>query len=782
MPGLTGAVKNKLTDLLNSRRQSVQQTLNQQLWESGTILAVDDAGLQERISIVRRMLNEISSADLSEATHIAYISYRNRGITRIQQNIDFDKYDRIKKWVSGETPLADDMNYIFPRIKHVDDMLQPLRNDFGNSWNIPGMVEYPDGNPDKLTHIKFYGPFVELLGKVLEHLTGNVSPQIQERLGEINSQISKTIRTLNRISWCMDMVDYNVVTDGAINLLAETLKNNCTPRMMLTDQFTPMVLEDSVGAYRETPRQAYIFRPLPDSRLHNYSQYLPEVGLISEYSMQVKHQRFGYGKHLYSQSLFPGEEVTIEMSTKSKREIEVTTNSSEKVFEDATSETSTDFNQELNNEFSKTTDKSNKDSFSASATLSASYLGASVSGSVSTSSESSNQVNEFAKGMENTTDKLATKLSDQRQVTFEQSTTSKETLSEENEQKTTRKFVNINKERTLTFNFFQITREYLNTLYLDDISFYYTSGKYRIAAIFVPIGFDPDKLTDAPDNEGYQQLKSVLTSLAGEGETWDSLVDRKVVRRIPGEVADAFPQNALAILFHPPYHETMPLAVTNAFIASTFDKEENAVFDINHSIWRFLGNGTVSPEGLGISAFPKPEGELKQWPETEGAPSPYTTIFRSDKKVVADRIKVIGVAKKPYEYNLANIDICYSKVRHFRARYVDEGARNTLPLPVFRKTYVINTEGVYCENMLGQCGALEQFATDHRRLDVDAKRIANEQARLMTPPDIQHYTDSDGNTDFGLYGKAVEQYERIVKANRPEAVPATTPTGTESSN
>ncbi len=778
MPGLIEAVKGSLITQLQAQREHYLHIFQNQRNESGYLIGTEDVNLQNKIALVRLMYQELGTADLSEKTHVGYIEYVSRGITRIRQNTDFPPYTRIDGWVSGAEDLIPDLDFILSRLTHINNThLKKLRDQFGSNWYIPGFVSNVQFSnlQDKLITFKIYGPFVELLNMVLNHLTKDITPEIRAQIQRLDQEMATTVHALNKISWCMKMVEENVVTDQAINLLADRLKANSSSRLVITDSFVPLVLEPATGPYQETPDQRYVFRPMPDSRRHNYDEYMPETGLISEYSMQVSHQRFGYGKHLYSQSLFPGEEVNLEMSTKSKREVEITTNSSEKIFEDATSETSKDFNQELNNEFSKTSDRAKKDNFSASASISASYFGASVSGSISSASESSIQVNEVAKALENTTDKLATKLSDQRQVTFEQSSGYKALSVDETEEKTTRKFVNINKDRTLTFNFFQITREYLSTLYLDEIRFLYSSGRYRLATIFVPPGFNPSLSKDK--SKAYQELQKVINNMSKEGVTWQSLVDRKIVRHLPGEVVDAFPPDSLVILFHPPYHEIMPLAITNFFLATTFDKEKNAVFAINHSIWRFLGNGTVSPEGLGVSAFPKPEGEFEKWPSTGGRRSPHTQIFKSEKKVVADRVKVTGVAKKSYEFELANIDLCYSRVRHFRSRYTDTtGERDTLPLAIFSKTHVINTEGVYCENMLGQCSALEEFASEHRQLDVEAKRISNAQARLMTPPDRADFKGEDGETDFETYAKAVAQYEKIVKANRPEILASTNET------
>lgn len=776
MPGLLNAANENLKTKLNTKLSALNIKLNQLVLEQQQIIVPEENELNDSIFRISRLNQELSaSQDYVEETHLVFIQHdpptgADRK-TRITQESIY-KYAQIDNFLNNDEDFISSFDNIVRRIKNVEmSQIQGLRDRYGLDWN---KKDIPLNDGSKLEVFSVRSTFMDLLNKVLNHLKTKVSEEVKGLLDENMQKMNMVQSTIQKIRWAITMINSSVISDSVINKLTTTLKQAFTTNKVVDSTFIPLLLERTYGAYGETVRLPYKLQPLPENRLKDYNEYAPEVGLISEYSMEVKHQRFGYGKHLYSQSLFPGETVSIDMSTKSKKEIEVTVNSSEKVFEDANSETSTDFNQELNNELSKTTDKSKKDNFSASATLSAQGFGVSVSGSISKSTEASQQVNEFAKSVENTSDKLAKKLSDQRQVTFEQTNNQKTLSTFEEETKTTRKFENINKEKTLTFNFFQITREYLNTLYLDNINFIYTSGKYRIATIFVPVEFDIEIV-----RQTNKELDDLLKKLENENLTWQKLEEQKIVRRIPGQLSDSLLPGSIIVLFQPPYYEIKSLSSTNLFLAQTFDQENGTVFEINHHIWKYIGGDNISPDGLNIAAFPQSKTELKTWPKTGDKDAPETSIFDSTDKVVADKIVVKGVASKEYEYLLANIDLCTKRVQHYSARYVNKQRENAIPMSIFNKTFIINTEGVYCENMLGKCGALEQFATDHRRLDVEAKTIANQQAIIMLPPNISNYT-KDGVVDFDNYGKAVEQYEKMIKAQKTEVTTIANTTNTNS--
>lgn len=732
---------------------------------------------KDKILADLNMLNILSAylmrADFTEESQLITIKYDHKtgtdpAVINILKSVDPFTDDQIENYLSGG--FVDQYEQLVGKLQIAYDLItKTIIPKYGLTWNIKS-DEFIQGNGNlqyKITNFKVNGLFMELIGRIKSH-TIQLQEEFRPKFEKYDARLQEKLSDKENAIQSLAMTKSGAVIDEVINRLSAHFSTTTERKKMLDNSFNPLLLSQKKGAYDEAPAEGFEIVPVPENRLGSLNQQRPEVGLISEYNMEVKHLRFGYGKHLYSQSLFPGEEVSIEMSSKSSKQVEITTNSSEKIFEDANSETSTDFNKELNHELGKTNDSSKKSQTNASISLEASGFGVSVSGSLSKNTESSQHVNEVAKNVANTTDKLARKLSDQRQVTFDRTSLEKVLTTLEEEEKTTRKFVNSNKDRTLTFNFFQITREYLNTFSLQDILFYYTSGRYRVACMFVPAhiyDLSKEMLEDQQaSNPGIIPLVQAINKLDKEGYTWNMLRDQKIIRKIPGEVADYFSRDSIVILYEPPYQEIMPLAVTNFFLAKRFDKESNSIFEINNHIWNYIGGGVISPEGLSIAAFPLTKTEMEKWPQSGDKAADETTVFGSTKKIVADTVNIKGIGNKTYTILLPNIDLCYQSVQHFRAKYLAEGERFCLPLPIFQKKYVINTEGVYCENMLGSCGALEEFATKHRDMDLITKQYTNEQERLAIPPDSKNFLGDDGKIDFASYGKAVELYERSIRA------------------
>lgn len=768
-PGILEAISTGIKQSIEKRINIISSDLNSQVSFMLQGLTPEETVLTNNITTLNRLMAHLMRADFNESSKIIDIKYSVLLGDDVNNTIKTFTQENIKNYLLNG--FGDSYEIVLEKLSVILDTIETRYVErFGPTWNIKSET-YTRGNVGSetfmLIHFKVYNPLLELIALVKQHAI-QLLEEFRPKLEKYEERYQEALRNKENAIQSLAMTKSGAVTDEVINRLSAHFITTTERKKVLDSSFNPLLLSKKKGAYDETPVESFEIVPVPENRLGSLTFQRPEVGLISEYDVEVKHLRFGYGKHLYSQSLFPGEEVSLEMSSKISKQVEITTNSSEKIFEDANSETSTDFNKELNNEFGKTSDSSKKIQTNASISLEASGFGVSVSGSLSKNTESSQHVNEVAKNVANTTDKLARKLSDQRQVTFDRTSLEKVLTTLEDEEKTTRKFVNSNKDRALTFNFFQITREYLNTFSLQDILFYYTSGRYRVTSIFVPAHiYELEKENLIPlqtQNKGIMQLVQAITKLEREGLTWNMLRDQKIVRKIPGEVADYFSRESIVILYEPPYQEIMPLALTNYFLAKRFDKESNSIFEINNHIWNYIGGGTISPEGLSIAAFPLTKDEMEKWPASGDQQAAETSVFSSTKKVVADSLTLKGIGNKSYTILLPNIDLCYQSVQHFRAKYLAEGERFCLPLPIFQKKYVINTEGVYCENMLGSCGALEEFATKHRDMDLITKQYTNEQERLAIPPDSKSFLGEDGKIDFASYGKAVELYERSIRA------------------
>lgn len=549
------------------------------------------------------------------------------------------------------------------------------------------------------------------------------------------------------------------------------IKNNEDQKVVSSNQsILSLVLTEKKGSYQEIPTQKWILNKLSPDRAANFLDPQPKVGLLKEYSFELQHKGFGVGRHLHSQALFPGEELEMEVKNVKKVTTEITENSAEKIFEGNGRETQEDFNKELQDELNKS--RSNASNESASVSASASFFSAKVDASYNWSA--STEENKASKAISKTTNKLANKLSDKREISIETTTNTKNLIELEETASKKRKFQNINKERTLTFNFFQVTRKYETRFNLDDIMFYYTSGAHNIVKIFANVGFFD---AVAQNTEEREEINKALVELSKQyGLTGDDALDLETLEeeglfeQIPLELANRYPEDTLIFILSEPFQHYLPLGLTNSFLASTFD--EDMAKEINKAIWFYIGGGVLSPEGLGVGAFPKAVTELNEMGmeiQTDGAESPRIelTIGTTQKQVIADEIFITNTKK---QYKLANIDLRYAMVNGYQERFIksDDLPLGCLPVLINRDHHIINTDGVYTENMLGQCGALEEFATDHRRLDVEAKETANQHAKRMLPPAIEDFKQEDGSIDKEAYNDAVAAFVKITEAVKLE--------------
>lgn len=652
---------------------------------------------------------------------------------------------------------------ISAKLEKLKDFFKSMDDEFGAEWNIPSSNFKTFNN--KIFKVKgFYAPigFKEFAQKIKDEFYryATTHTHLFSRSEAITTgEVGVLMGNLDIVK---DQLNSGVVVDNIISSVVYHLRNSLSVVKHVPDFLSHAVM------LKDSNKDIFLVTP-PENRLRldNLLDYAPNMGIVTEFSLEILHQKFGFGKHLYSESLFPGEEVTLEVSSKSKKEVEVTTTSSEKIFEEANEKTSSDFQEEVNKELNDSYNKNLTSSESVNLSASGGVFGISLSAGYNNQSSSSETINNAAKKVNNVTNKLAKELSDQRQVTFEKSTTEKSIYSSEEENKSTRKFVNINKERTLTFNFFQITREYQSTLYLEDIELLYSTGKFNFATIFINVE-DIYDLTNQENVASISELKQFLNKVsANTVQTVQHLIDSKTIRKLPSEFSDNFEKGAVMIVYSPPYSQTIPLSQANYFLANTFKPSSKTQKELNNLIWKFIGNGSVSPDGIGVGAFPfswddYESDESIEWPETQRNAAPSAEI--STHKVVADKIKVV-IDKKKSEFELPNLDLCFNKVRHFRTRYVLTAEnRNSLPLAVMQKNYVINTNGVYCENMLGNCGALELYATEHRDIDVQKSRVYLEQERAKIPPSLSDFKSPDGTFDIDSYNVAVQNFCMIQKA------------------
>ncbi len=582
-------------------------------------------------------------------------------------------------------------------------------------------------------------------------------------------QLLSNIRTrfVGRIKAYMDLqaeISAGVFYAEWVKDISGILTAACRPLRVITQAYLPLVMSPDAPSLK-SPLVSERFRldPVDVARAADFFICKPAVGLLKEYRLELKHNGFGLGNHLYSQTLFPGETVQLEMRSRQRFKETATTSTAENIFEEASAETLQDLSNELRqqlqreNKSSKTSEREIGGGFGAEL-LGIINIAADAHGKWSSLDEERN----FADSLQSVLSKLSTKLSQKRQVTFD---IKNETVSEtetENESKSTRSYANLNKEKNLTINFFQITRQYKTELSLDDAKVFYTSGRYPILKIFVPGVLNE---TEARRVLGVNPHFSKLKDEAGlDVQTLFSL---KVIEPLPVELWDLYPQDVLVVITAPPYQARIQTGNTNAFLISNLTKARAR--EINEQIWRMLGGGQASPEGLAVSAFPFGKEEApERWPmnpKTGKAWEAQAPI--GDSRVCADKIQIQGDA---LTYFLPNLDLRYKGDSAISARYRDDDAAGPYSLPkrIWSRTYVVNTNGVYAENMLGQCSALEDYATRHRELDVrqkeiqiDRDRTTLEKDRLdlrkikaLTPPLPEDYAQ-------GGFSDAQSAYERL---------------------
>lgn len=468
------------------------------------------------------------------------------------------------------------------------------------------------------------------------------------------------------------------------------------------------------------------------------------LGLLGQHQLVVHHRGFGAGRHLYSQSLFPGEQVEAKVRSLSRETSKVSTTSAEKIFEEADEGTTQDFSRELGNQSNNSVQRNEAESHKVSAELGVSVAAVvDLKTSYGYSWSASEESKDVVQSVEKTLDKLASRISSKRRVQFEQTVSTEAEQLFEEETTSTRKFRNINDERTLTFNFFEINREVRTVLRLDDLRLYYTSGRQHPTHVFIN------------DSDAWEETSDDL--LLPDAE------------RLPIQLSQRFSPSAAITILAPAYRLLLPLSAANAFLAATFD--ESTALAIGSDVWRWLGDLPARP-GHGVAAFPLPKQHAPSWPDVGGSPAPTVSIDGFD--VLADTVTV-GARM----VLLPNIDLRYKPAPGRARGYFDtENSNNSVPRTLWHKDYTVATNGVYAENMLGRCLALEEYSTEHRRLDVELKGHEVALRRRLLPPDTTAFTSESGELDEERYDKAVERHLRLHAAHSTATVDIDAPQGT----
>jgi len=256
----------------------------------------------------------------------------------------------------------------------------------------------------------------------------------------------------------------------------------------------------------------------------------PGLYLVERYRLSSFARGFGLGDHLYSFTLFPEEEVEIEIKT--WKSSEQTDKRGSSIFDGNSDAAESEFASAVQQETTRTAKREKKAEahVEASAEASWGFGKAKVSGGGSRSSASA--VEDFAKDISNATQKLTNKATRERRVEITQSSEVKVTEGEE--ERTKRTIRNINKCHTLNYNYFQLLRKYETRLELYDVRLRYSSGvpfyndeesAWRYDAREVPIAQAASLLRDVVHEGAVEEIMDAIVGLLGTGGDGDPGLD-----------------------------------------------------------------------------------------------------------------------------------------------------------------------------------------------------------------------------------------------------------------
>jgi hypothetical protein len=460
-----------------------------------------------------------------------------------------------------------------------------------------------------------------------------------------------------------------------------------------TDKFDPTQI---LPSHPRVQTEQYMLEPLPQK----YACYdFPTLYLREDLSLTIKHLGFGIGANLYSMSLLPEEEQVITVKSFKDTKIKTSESTAENIFEEAGEETSKDFAKEMQHETER--ESSSQSEFNISGSASAGWGWGTASVESGYSSKSSSR--QLAKNASSCTNRLASKLSAKRTVSIEtqRTTTTEEEL--HTELTTERKVKNPNKGHTVTFHWYQMTRKLATELTLEDMKLVYTAGKHNRVAVF------------------------------GNGAIPEDL-DGMPFRYLPDDIGRKLPPDSAIVVHTQPYTEIIPMANANVFLARVFTPQKAK--GISAFLWQLIGSDDPAPEGYGIAAFCGPYRNPAQYKdfisllELEHKHLEDNEIL-SEYFVPADKISIKDEAEgdsgstTTSELYLPNLDLRYKRQDGLApARYsADEFDGYSLPRTLLREEQVINTNGVYCDAMVGRSTALEDYLQRHRDLDLLEKKI-----------------------------------------------------------
>jgi hypothetical protein len=429
------------------------------------------------------------------------------------------------------------------------------------------------------------------------------------------------------------------------------------------------------------------------------------LGLLLKYRQDWIAAGYGLGELIYSVSLLPNEDLTLEVKTWETSSFASEENSE---FE---SRYSTDVSAEESDSSEVIHDLTTKENLSVDVHAEANWGWGSASADTEYSSEVNQQHKTTQGRLRKASEKVTNEISSKRSVKI---AVSRETGSEE---KTTRKIRNINQCHTLNVNFYQVLRMYKVATYVDDVDM----------ILIGPEGPVPQQITIAKETKFERTVD----------QPWDrkDMVDKlrysNVCLEIDPEKSEEF-QSIIVRNTEPLPELTEPdLYGERHYVYRIFPDKVKTLLNY---LFHFFEYGSKEPAKLALNI-------------TEASPGsmiiPKSHFLR---KAIEDPID---------EDTLDEIRAGYLSEAGKTMKRIEEEcieARKSIGKPLSAKTgevleaetgeeilmRMIPTHGVYTESMLGKCSGCEDYFEIQRQLDIELKmqklektKLENEQLRLI---------------------------------------------------
>lgn len=442
-----------------------------------------------------------------------------------------------------------------------------------------------------------------------------------------------------------------------------------------------------------------IYRTLSGEFRYNF---IPNSGdgasllLIEEYRLSSFHGDYGVGRTLKTFTLLPGEKTTISLQTYKRRTENARRASS--ILDSYSKESANDFESSVQREQSNKSNVAKSFSYRAEAEAEANWGwgSAKVSGGVSGSSRSSRQ--QFSKNVFNATSKHAARASAQRDVEVN---TSYEVRTEEGEETSVKREIsNVNSSRTLNFIFRQLNQEFITVLHLVDIRVGFYNGY-------------PPSSRELPLHE----LDTLLDEVVDEDQR--ETVAKAVIAEIKSIVRESQFQNhgdfIQPVREEAHVDEGADRYFVNPYFTSSYRDDAG---------WRCAL--VTSEQGLNIR-----QGAGMQYPEIgalgRGTQLEANYSFQHQANghswVQVRTSELEGWASTTY------LDLCapYDAPRQ-------NNSKRTISVPgiiLGVDKYVMRTDSVHVDSILGDGAGLEPTALRSQELDNEVRQLEIEQYRLM---------------------------------------------------